>query len=245
MRSKNSAKQGRAKSSPYSRPERDDSDKTKKGRGTFRYGKDGGGDGGGGGGGGGKGKGGGGGGGGGAAESVFVGGLAPSVDWRTLKEHMLQVSRRRSCPALAAEPLHNAVLRPQAGEVVRADVVEGRGYGIVTFVSAKAAKAAIRDLNESGAPASRPARSPAPRLTRVAVRAMPCPELEGKTLAVRPDKGGGGGKGKGGRRGGDDDEPDGVYSYSGLASKSGWVKPDGSNFDDAPPPDPRGSDLAR
>ena len=94
MRSKNSAKQGRAKSSPYSRPERDDSDKTKKGRGTFRYGKDGGGDGGGGGGGGGKGKGGGGGGGGGAAESVFVGGLAPSVDWRTLKEHMLQVSRR-------------------------------------------------------------------------------------------------------------------------------------------------------
>ena len=76
-------------------------------------------------------------------------------------------------------------------------------------------------------------------------RAMPCPELEGKTLAVRPDKGGGGGKGKGGRRGGDDDEPDGVYSYSGLESKSGWVKPDGSNFDDAPPPDPRGSDLAR
>ena len=36
--------------------------------------------------------------------------------------------------------------------MVRADVVEGRGYGLVTFASAKAAKEAISTLHESGAP---------------------------------------------------------------------------------------------
>jgi len=43
------------------------------------------------------------------------------------------------------------LLGTQAGEVVRADVVEGRGYGLVKFASAKDAKAAISDLHDSGA----------------------------------------------------------------------------------------------
>ena len=77
---------------------------------------------------------------------------------------------------------------------------------------------------------------------------------------VRADKGGGGkggggkegggreggGKGRGGGRwggGGEESEDDG-YTYSGR--QSAWVKPTGADFDDAPPPDPKGADaLAR
>ena len=82
---------------------------------------------------------------------------------------------------------------------------------------------------------------------------------------VRADKGGGGkggggregggreggGKGRGGGRsgggggGGEEGEDDG-YTYSGRQGKTGWVKPTGVDFDDAPPPDPKGAyDLAR
>ena len=91
---------------------------------------------------------------------------------------------------------------------------------------------------------------------------MSASELEGKTIVVRADKGGGGkggggregggreggGKGRGGWRsggGGEESEDDG-YTYSGRQGKTGWVKPTGVDFDDAPPPDPKGAyDLAR
>ena len=171
----------RARAAPYSRP--DTSDKERKGRGNFRFGS------GSGGGGGGGGEGGGG------AEAVFVGGLAPTVDWRALKDHMRQ-----------------------AGEVVRADVVEGRGFGICTFATAAEAKVAISTLNDT--------------------------ELEGKSIAVRADKGGGrsgsggaggGGGGGGGHRTGGGDSGDAIYTKA----RNGWVKPTGENFDDAPPPDPK------
>lgn len=84
---------------------------------------------------------------------------------------------------------------------------------------------------------------------------LPASELEGKTIAVRADKGGGGkggsakgggGKGGGGARrgGGDDEEGEDGYTYSGR--ETGWVRPTGADFDDAPPADPKGSnDLAR
>lgn len=80
-------------------------------------------------------------------------------------------------------------------------------------------------------------------------------ELEGKAIVVRADKGGGGkeGSGKGGggkggggarRGGGDDEEGEDGYTYSGR--ETGWVRPTGADFDDAPPPDPKGAkDLAR
>ena len=92
---------------------------------------------------------------------------------------------------------------------------------------------------------------------------MSASELEGKTIVVRADKGGGGkggggkegggrvggGKGRGGGRwgggggGGEESEDDG-YTYSGR--QTAWVKPTGADFDDAPPPDPKGADaLAR
>ena len=83
----------KARSAPYSRP--DTSDKDKKGRGNFQYGKDstwGGGGGGGGTRGGRDGARGGGGGGGGDANTVFVGGLSEDVDWKALKAHMAQVT---------------------------------------------------------------------------------------------------------------------------------------------------------
>ena len=92
---------------------------------------------------------------------------------------------------------------------------------------------------------------------------MSASELEGKTIVVRADKRGGGkggggregggreggGKGRGGGRsgggGGEESEDDG-YTYSGRQGKTGWVKPTGVDFDDAPPPDPKGAyDLAR
>ena len=75
-------------------------------------------------------------------------------------------------------------------------------------------------------------------------------DLEGKTIVVRPDKGGGGGsggKGKGKGRGAAEDAygGDGTYANSGLSGKNGWVKPTGADFDDAPPPDPKRKELSR
>ena len=142
----------KARSAPYSRP--DTSDKDRKGRGNFQYGKDS--TWGGGGGGGGMRGGRDGGGGGGDANTVFVGGLSEDVDWKALKAHMAQVT---ACNTLCiygrggrgTHPLRTP-LCTQAGEVARADVVEGRGYGLVRFASAKGAKAAISQLHESGAP---------------------------------------------------------------------------------------------
>mmetsp|Transcript_50779 Transcript_50779/g.84160 ORF Transcript_50779/g.84160 Transcript_50779/m.84160 type:complete len:211 (+) Transcript_50779:39-671(+) len=63
--------------------------------------------------------------------SVYVGNLPWSLDWRTLKEHM------RS-----------------AGDVVRADIAAGddgrsRGYGIVEFSNAKGVRKAIATLHET------------------------------------------------------------------------------------------------
>ena len=56
-------------------------------------------------------------------------------------------------------------------------------------------------------------------------------------------EGRGGGRSWGG--GGEESEDDG-YTYSGRQGKTGWVKPTGVDFDDAPPPDPKGAyDLAR
>ena len=145
----------KARSAPYSRP--DTSDKDKKGRGNFQYGKDstwGGGGGGGGTRGGRDGARGGGGGGGGDANTVFVGGLSEDVDWKALKAHMAQVTAPRYAYASGRRGTHplRTPLCTQAGEVARADVVEGRGYGLVRFASAKGAKAAISQLHESGAP---------------------------------------------------------------------------------------------
>ena len=96
-------------------------------------------------------------------------------------------------------------------------------------------------------------------------RLLSAPELEGKTIVVRADKGGGGkggggkdgggrdgggksggGKGGGGGRrgGGDEEEGEDGYTYSGR--ETGWVRPTGADFDDAPPADPKGSGaLAR
>jgi len=97
-------------------------------------------------------------------------------------------------------------------------------------------------------------RSLTPRLSLVS-------ELEGKTIVVRADKGGGGkggggkdsggkdgggrdggGKGRGGGRrggGGDEEGEDDGYTYSGR--ETGWVRPTGADFDEAPPADPKGS----
>ena len=97
-------------------------------------------------------------------------------------------------------------------------------------------------------------------------RLLSAPELEGKTIVVRADKGGGGkggggrdgggrdgggrdgdGKGRGGgRRGGGGDEEEGEDGYTYSGRETGWVRPTGADFDDAPPADPKGSGaLAR
>ena len=109
----------KAKSTPYSRP--DTSDKDKKGRGNFQYGKESTRSGGGGGGGGGGMRGGrdsargggGGGGGGGDANTVFVGGLSENVDWKALKEHMAQVTSCATlCPPDQREAWHSSFEHP-------------------------------------------------------------------------------------------------------------------------------------
>ena len=92
-------------------------------------------------------------------------------------------------------------------------------------------------------------------------RLLSAPELEGKTIVVRADKGGGGkggggrdgggrdgdGKGRGGgRRGGGGDEEEGEDGYTYSGRETGWVRPTGADFDEAPPADPKGSGaLAR
>ena len=88
---------------------------------------------------------------------VFVGNISFDTDWRSLKDHM-----------------------SQAGEVVRADVMEGpdgrsKGIGLVRFASEEEAVNAVETLTDS--------------------------ELDGRTIFVRADRGGGGGRG-GGRGGG-------------------------------------------
>ena len=60
-------------------------------------------------------------------------------------------------------------------------------------------------------------------------RLSPVSELEGKTIVVRADKGGGG----------DEEGEDDGYTYSGR--ETGWVRPTGADFDEAPPADPKGS----
>ena len=134
--------------------------------------------------------------------------------------------------------------------MARADVVEGRGYGLVKFASAKGAKAAISELHDSGAPAW--VFGVGVRLGLACLawhsltqRLLSASELEGKTIVVRADKGGGGKGGGGGRRGGgDEEEGEDGYTYSGR--ETGWVRPTGADFDDAPPADPKGSGaLAR
>jgi len=140
--------------------------------------------------------------------SVFVGNLAWSVDWKTLKQH---------CAT--------------AGEVVRADIAQSdegrsRGFGIVEFANAKAARKAISALHET--------------------------ELAGRTISVRADRGGnvragpGGGGGGGGFRGKSSGESseDPMYSNSGVTGRNGWVRPELTDFvDDGPPPEPKGSML--
>jgi len=103
----------KARSAPYSRP--DTSDKDKKGRGNFQYGKDstwGGGGGGGGMRGGRDGARGGGGGGGGDANTVFVGGLSEDVDWKALKAHMAQVTACATLCICQREAWHSSFAHP-------------------------------------------------------------------------------------------------------------------------------------